>query len=407
VKILFLTPRFPYPLDGGTNLRNFRLIQSAAQEHVIDLLSFVDRPLRPENLESVRAVCRRVELRAAPRHERARRLAVALGSPLPDMAFRRWSPRFVAALRALLKEERYDLVDVEGIEMARYLPLCRGARRVFGEHNVEHLLQERAHAVERADRRRLPLALYSKLQACKLARFERAACRAADRVVAVSPEDARALARLEPRGRYAVVPNAIDPDAYPFPRPSRGGPDDRPGLLFTGTFDFRPNADAAAWLLDEVLPRVRGHHPDVRAWIVGRAPPRTLVAHTWRDTAVAVTGAVPSLTPYWDRATVYALPMRIGGGVRFKALEAMAAGVPIVSTRLGMEGIAAEPGEHYLAADDAPSFTTAVVRLLDDAALRERLAERARRLVQERYDWRAVAPALLSVYRDAAGRDVA
>jgi polysaccharide biosynthesis protein PslH len=78
-----------------------------------------------------------------------------------------------------------------------------------------------------------------------------------------------------------------------------------------------------------------------------------------------------------------------------------------VSTRLGMEGIAAEPGEHYLAADDAPSFATAVVRLLDDAALRERLAERARRLVQERYDWRAVAPALLSVYRDAAGRDVA
>jgi glycosyltransferase involved in cell wall biosynthesis len=94
--------------------------------------------------------------------------------------------------------------------------------------------------------------------------------------------------------------------------------------------------------------------------------------------------------------------MRVGGGVRFKALEAMAAGVPIVSTPLGMEGIAAEPGRHYLAAETAADFADAVGRLLNDAALRAALAERARELVRERYDWRVVAPALLSVYRDVA-----
>jgi polysaccharide biosynthesis protein PslH len=398
VKILFLTPRFPYPLDQGTNLRNFRLIQSAALEHEVHLLSFLDRPIRPTDQEPVEALCRRVEVRPAPTHGTVRRLATTLGSPLPDMAYRRWSPRFARTLRRLLDEERPDLVEVEGIEMARYLPICRGRRRVFSEHNVESLLQRRAYEVDRLQPPRWPLAAYSVIQARKLARFERAACRLADRVLTVSSADARALERLEPGGRYAVVPNAIDTEAYP----PRRDPPDRPGLLFTSTFDFRPNADAADWFLDEVFPRVRVRHPDVRAFLVGRAPRPALVARGQRDAAIAVTGAVERLDPYWARATVYVLPMRAGGGVRFKALEAMAAGVPIVSTTLGMEGIVAEPGRHYLAADTAPAFADAVARLLDDSALRRSLAGAARRLVRERYDWRAVAPALLAVYREVA-----
>ena len=109
-----------------------------------------------------------------------------------------------------------------------------------------------------------------------------------------------------------------------------------------------------------------------------------------------------SLEPYWRRAHAYVLPMRGGGGVRFKALEAMAAGVPIVSTTLGMEGIAAVPGAHYLAADTPAAFADAIARLLDEPGLRRRLAQEARRLVHERYDWRVVAPALLAVYRELA-----
>ena len=402
MKILFLTPRFPYPLDGGTNLRNFRLIQAASREHEVSLLSFLDRPIRPTDLEPVEALCHRVEPRPAPAHDTTRRLAGTLGSPLPDMAIRRWSPHFALTLRSFLQQERPDVVQAEGIEMARYLALCRGARRIFDEHNVEYLLQRRAYELDRTAPRRWPLAAYSLVQARRLARFEQAACRLADRVVAVSDEDAGALASLEPGGRYAVVPNAIDTHAYPR---RRERPSARPGLLFTGTLDFRPNVDAADWFLDEVFPRVRVRHPEARAFVVGRAPRRALVARGQRDASIAVTGPVESIQPYWERASVYVLPMRVGGGVRFKALEAMAAGVPIVSTPLGMEGIAAEPGRHYLAVETAADFADAVGRLLNDAALRAALAERARELVRERYDWRVVAPALLSVYRDVACAD--
>ncbi len=149
VKILFLTPRFPYPLDVGTSLRNFRLLQSAAQEHEVHLLSFLDRPLRTDHLEAVQAVARRVELRPSPPHRLARRLDGVLRTGWPDMALRRWSPGFADTLRDLVREERYDVVEAEGIEMARYLPLAEGARTVFSDHNVEHQLQRRAYVVDR------------------------------------------------------------------------------------------------------------------------------------------------------------------------------------------------------------------------------------------------------------------
>ena len=403
MKVLFLTPRFPYPLDVGTNLRNFRLIQSAAQEHQVHLLSFLDRPIRPDHLEPVQALCGRVELLPAPGRGLTGRLATTLASPLPDMAHRRWSPRFLRKLRSLLQEQ-YDLVDVEGIEMARYLPFCHGARRVLGDHNAEYVLQRRAYEVDRAHPRRWPRAVYSLIQTRKLRAFERAACRLADAVVVVSAQDEIALRSLERGGRYRIVPNAVDTKAFESlgAAPSQDGLDGRPNLLFTGTLDFRPNNDAVEWFLDEIFPRVLARHARTRLFVVGHGPRASLVARGQSDVRVAVTGAVDNLEPYWRRAHVYVLPMRGGGGVRFKALEAMAAGLPIVSTTLGMEGIAAAPGEHYLAADTPATFAHEIARLLDEPDLRRRLAEAARRLVRERYDWRVVAPALLAVYRELA-----
>jgi polysaccharide biosynthesis protein PslH len=400
VKVLFLTPRVPYPLDAGTSFRNFRLLQSAAREHEVHLLSFADRPLRTDHLEVLQSVCRRVELRPVPPHPAHRRLMRTLTSKLPDMAYRRWSPGFAEALRGLLAEERYDLVQVEGIEMARYLPIAKGARRIFSEHNVEHLLQQRAYLVDRTHPARLPKALYSLLQARKLARFEAAACRMADLTLTVSEEDAVSLRELEPGGRYRVVPNAIDPDLYAQSRPQREGWPDRPAVLFTGTLDYRPNADAVRWLLDRIMPLVWHEIPEARALVVGRGPAPDLVARGQRDSRIAVTGPVESVDPYWARASLYVLPMRGGGGTRFKALEAMAAGLPLVSTPMGMEGIAAGAGTHYLSGATPPELAAAIVRLLGDQALREQLATAAGQLVREQYDWQVVAARLLDAYRE-------
>jgi glycosyltransferase involved in cell wall biosynthesis len=150
------------------------------------------------------------------------------------------------------------------------------------------------------------------------------------------------------------------------------------------------------------MPKVWDSVPDARVFVVGRGPAPDLVARGQHDPRIAVTGSVESMDPYWTRATVYVLPLRGGGGTRFKALEAMAAGLPLVSTPMGMEGIAAEAGTHYLSGETPAELGSAIVRLLDDPALRDQLAEAAGRLVRARYDWRVVAARLLDVYREVA-----
>jgi glycosyltransferase involved in cell wall biosynthesis len=217
----------------------------------------------------------------------------------------------------------------------------------------------------------------------------------ADATVAVSPEDSALLERLTNR-TIDVIPNAIELSDYPE-RPS----DDARGpvALFPGTMDFRPNADAAIWFVERVLPIVRSRLHEFQCYIVGRNPKPELIRHGQRDAAIAVTGDVPSMSPYWNRAAICILPLQVGGGTRFKALEAMALGVPIVSTRLGMEGIEAAPGRDYLAADEPGSFAEAVTHLLQSPNLQRSLAISARRVVEDHYSQGAVNAALGRLYR--------
>lgn len=411
MQVLFLTPQLPWPPDQGTKLRNLQLIQAAARAHVVDLLSFAADPTDAAAGAALGQLCRRVETVPAPRRTTARRALDLVRTALPDMGLRLWSPAFRDRLRERVAEQRYDLVQFEGIELGRYLfelapaPPATGRRSepgprlVFDDHNVEYLLQRRAWETDRQDPRRWHAALYSLLQWPRLARLEAAVCRAADAVIAVSPDDAAALRRLVPAIEPAVIPNAIDARAYPF-RP--GGA--RPGatLLFTGKLDFRPNVDALLWFCDTVLPLVRARRPDARLVVVGRDPHPRLRQRLAGAPGVELIGPAPDLTPYWERATVYVLPMRVGGGVRFKALEAMACGLPLVATALGVEGIAATPGRDYLRAETPAAFAAAVVRLLDEPALRDALAASARALVRAAYDWSAVSPALLDLYERLA-----
>ena len=304
MKVLFLTPRVPYPLDAGTSLRNFRLLQSAAGEHEVHLLSFLDRPLRPDHLEALQAVCRRVELRPAPPHP----LYASAGADRQRAAAGHGVPAVVARVRrGAARDARRGAVrrgggrgDRDGalpgaLPGARARARGEGPRRVFSDHNVEHLLQRRAYLVDRATPRRWPKALYSLLQARKLARFEAAACRLADATLTVSDDDAAALGDLEPRGRYRVVPNAIDPDAYPGARAGRPGRRCCSPARWSTARTRMPPAGcwtrSCRWSGSSV--------PEARVFVVGRGPAPDLVARGQHDSRIAVTGQVESMDPYW------------------------------------------------------------------------------------------------------------
>lgn len=169
-------------------------------------------------------------------------------------------------------------------------------------------------------------------------------------------------------------------------------------MLFTGTMDFRPNVDAVRWFASRVLPSIATQHPGARFEIVGRSPSPAVQTLAMNNPSVVVTGSVEDVRPYMSRATAFVIPMRMGGGVRLKILEALAAGVPVVSTGMGAEGTGLTDGRELLIADIPREFAGATLRLIEDAALRQRVAAAGREAVVQRFEWNRIGPRLLQVY---------
>ncbi|MBN1135465.1 MAG: glycosyltransferase [Anaerolineae bacterium] len=408
LKILVLTPQFPFPPHQGTTIRNYNLIAYLAERHAVHLLSF-GNPAQSRDTP-LQSLCRSVQIVRPPQRAMRQRLTGLLLSRLPDMAQRLPSTQFRAALAATLEREDPDVVQVEGIELAQYLFQAAASRApgrqqpllVFDEHNAEYVLQQRAFETDARRPRRWIGAAYSFVQWQRLRSYERRACLAADRVVAVSETDATALRRLKPGLSPVVVPNGVDMVFYTAPSPAldaQQAPSPR-DLAFTGKMDFRPNVDAVLWFVEEVLPLLRLSSPDSRFWVVGQNPHPRLAALADHP-GVVVTGQVEDVRPYIAAAGVYVVPLRIGGGTRLKVLEAMAMGKAIVSTRLGCEGFDLVPGQELAIADTPAEFASVVLDLLGDPDRRERIGRAARRFAGSRYDWSVIVPRLEKIYAES------
>ena len=403
MNLLFITPQLPHPPHQGTTLRNFNLIRYLAQRHTIDLLAFHDPATAPD-LGPLQTLCRRVATAPPPPRTTLARLRDTLSTPQPDMALRLESTKMHALVSAWLREKEYDVVQVEGIEVAQYgqhaLAVQLRPALIFDDHNCEYLLQKRSALTDLRLPRRWPAAAYSLVQWQKLRRYEAQLCRAADATLAVSPADADALRALAPNLNVTVIPNGIDLDLYRPAKPKSKIQNPK-SLVFTGKMDYRPNVDAVLWFAQAVLPLIQRDVSDVRFQIVGRSPhPRLDALRT--NPAVEITGPVDDVRPYIWQAAAYVIPLRVGGGTRFKALEAMACGQAVASTTLGVEGIGVADGRELLLADEPRSFAKAVLRLLQsragDGVLVDGLAERARTFVEARYGWSQIMPGVETVY---------
>jgi len=406
MRLLFVMPQIPWPPTQGTALRNYRLMAAAAAGHTIDLLTFGDATLGvPVELARL---CGRIEIVRAPERSRTVRLRDLLMG-WADMERRLWSPEFAARLDDLLRDGRYDAVQLEGFEVAGYLLGPQALRReandferrlpklIFDDHNAEYELQASAARIDATRPARWPRALYSWIQALRLRRREALYACAADLCISVSIEDATALEAIAPGVKPLVVANGVEVASMPPSAPSA-----EPTVLFSGKLDYRPNVDACEWLVKEILPRVRVLVPSVQVILAGRDPAPEVLRLA--GSGVEVTGSLSSDEMDARRAAawVYAVPMRMGSGVRFKVLEAMAAGVPLVSTMLGASGTGLENGRHALIADDAVGFASAVASLLLDSSRRERLTHEARALALAAHDWSHITPTLMKAYGRSA-----
>lgn len=418
-------------------MRNYGLIRGLSERHQISLLSFSDhsKAQLSDVAAPLLALCDNVETVATPPARTMRRRARdTFTHHLPDMGLRLASPSFSDRLEAWMAREAFDVVHIEGIEMAPYLDLVLGDRRqspliVFDDHNCEYMLQRSYALVDTRDPRRWIGAFYSIMQWQKLRRYEAQICRRVHRVLAVSQSDAAALEQLVPGLKVSVIPNGIDTHAYETSLPDNeldSAAGAAPTLVFTGKMDFRPNVDAVRWFWEAIWPQVRAEVPEAQFYGVGQCPHPQL-DHLRADPSVTLTGWVEDVRPFVARATIYVAPLRMGSGTRLKLLEAMAMGKAIVSTRMGAAGLTGEEPmqrqadadqtkpdeadltdgrathdrELVLANDNDPiAFADAVVALLRDPARRTRLGVAGRAYVKAHYDWQVIIPRLEAVYAD-------
>jgi len=343
----------------------------------------------------------------------------ALGRfPLPVLNYT--TSRMAKALAQALDEQAFDIVQVESIHLAVYLPIIRAARNsplaICDWHNIESELMRRysEHAPDPLRR------AYARRTARQLAALEHSVMLKFDAHVVVSGEEREKLLKHAPLAQLYLIENGVDTSYYSDERiaqahadwitrrrssagqlnSSAESPD--PNLqsrrvLFVGSMDYHANIDAVTHFAREVWPQLHARHPGLVFTIVGRDPSPE-VKRLKELPGIEVTGTVDDVRPYYYDALMAVIPLRVGGGSRLKILEAMAAGVPVVSTRLGAEGIEAEDGVSIVLADTNDDLREAASDLFENEARRKELAAGGRALVSARYDWSGLGSELVETY---------
>jgi sugar transferase (PEP-CTERM/EpsH1 system associated) len=397
MKILWVGPNFLHPATKGGQIRTLGILRCLSRRHELHYVAFED-PAHPEAVASAVEYCAHAyPILHAVADKRSMRFAAeaggALFSGLPLAVSRFQSAALRRKVEDLLTHERFDRVVVDFLAMA---PSCPDlGRSVLFQHNVETMIWRR-----RAEHARGPLSkLYFGLQARRMFAYERAACQEAGHIVAVSHTDAELMRSMLGVSDITVVPTGVD-IGY-FARPAANP--QIAEIVFAGSMDWLPNVDGVTYFVREVLPLIRRRRPECKFAIVGRTPPESILKLGRTIPGVLVTGTVKDVRPYMWGALVSVVPLRIGGGTRLKIYEAMAAGLPVVSTTVGAEGLEVHPPDDIRIADDPKDLAAHCIELLENERRGRELAARAREMVVANYSWETVAELFARVLEQAAG----
>lgn len=382
MKILFLTQIFPYPPVCGGTIRSYNLLRHLGPRHDVTLVSFVRKEPTAEQMQALDSLCSDVRVIPIRRSTVAnlKFAAKSLVSRIPFIVARDEVAAMQKTVDGLMKSGRFDLVYVDHLQMAQYVANWRGCPKVLDEHNVEWKIIERIGKNEPLSLKRI----FAEIEWRKLRKWELKACEEFDIVFTVTENDRQTLASEHgDLDNLVCLPIGVDFNRFPRVELRRDARD----IVSIGTMSWPPNIDATLYFAREIYPLVRARAQGVRFVITGSNPPESVRSLPSDDESIAVTGFVEDIASVASHAAVFVVPLRSGSGLRVKILNALAMGLPVVSTSVGCEGIGAEHGRHLLIADGEEEFADAVVRLLSDFDLRKRLAEEGRAFVEANYSW--------------------
>jgi glycosyltransferase involved in cell wall biosynthesis len=392
LQILFVTEFLPWPLNTGGRIRTFHLLRQASLRHNVTLLTQICMK-DTTGMEEVRQFI--AHLSPTTLNQRARSLrvlgaAISIFDSRPYVSvYSHYRKAMAKNIKQLINDQTFDIIHLDHLDSAAYLKACRSNAVIYlDEHNYETDLLRSTHA--HTSKSLLRWYLGAQLQ--KLERFEGETLQSVNGVGVVSQHDAARVSASAPHTPCEVIPNGVDPEFFDIirrPQPYR--------VISVSSLDWLPNVEGLAWFLDEVWPIVVAARPQATFQMVGRNPHRSLLKR--RHRGVSIIGSVPDIRDYVTDASAFVVPLLSGSGTRLRVLEAMAMRIPIVSTKVGIEGIECIPDRHVLVSDTARHFADQLIALLDDDILGKSLAQAGKELVERFYCWETIGDRLDAFYR--------
>lgn len=402
MRILWLKTELLHPIDKGGKIRTYEMLRELRRKHHVTYLSLDDGTASTDARQRAAEYCH--ELITVPHNPPAKgsigfylALARNLASPLPYAVAKYRSAEMTRTIVDTVKTGAFDVIVCDFLSPSLNMPSVAGVPLVLFQHNVEAMIWERHTSVARNPITRW----YFRGQWRRMVAWERRECRRVDHVITVSETDCDVI-----REQYGIIsvssiPTGVDTQYFaPAGREAR-----RPHeIVFTGSMDWMPNEEGIVWFCESVLPLIRRDVPDAALAIVGRNPTGRIRALSGQYPGVEVTGTVPDIRPFLERAGVLIVPLRVGSGTRLKIYEGMAMARPTVSTSVGAEGLPLEHGVELLLADDAETFAKSVARVLDDPDLGATLGDRASARVRRDFSWAHVADQFAAICELAVAR---
>lgn len=428
MKILFLSLRCPYPPHRGDRIRSYHFIKQLSQQHTVTLIYFAESQSDIEAVNYLEPFCERVEWVRFHRPFALINTAVHCLSRQPLQLHYWYVPQMQRKINQLLTQERFELIHAQLFRMGQYVTEVQGPTKVLDLCDSLALNLSRRAALEsnpwlaKIKLDCTPKRFLVKLEEKRVRRYEVGIMKTFDWGTVVAHCDRDYLLEQDNSLNLSVVPMGVDLGYFqphfglgierstPTPGPKidtkyfvgelsglETPPTSEPCLLFTGTMNYFPNSDAALYFCREIFPRIREHHPKATFYIVGNQPTDQVRRLAAQD-GVVITGYVPDVRPYFGKASVFVAPLRAGSGIQTKNLEAMAMGVPVVTSSIGAMGLEADIGKELLVADTPQAFAAHVIRLMNNKELRDKFAQAARKRVERDYSWQAIGDRLKHVY---------
>lgn len=397
MKILMFTPYVPYPPNSGGRTRTFNLIKNLSKKHEITSFSFLRTDHEEPDLSQLKKYCKKIEVFRRKKSFRSPKKILRTGlSRFPYLVN---MYRYAEAKRAITDElagNFYDLIHVETYYILPNIPQTN-VPILLAEQTIEYLVYQ--HFAQTTNLWPIKPLLY--IDVAKHKFWEKYYWQKAKKVVAMSQADKKKMLELVPDLDVDIVPNGIDIEF--FSQRLKIKRDAHKTFLFQGNFSWLQNREAVAILVNDVWPIIRSKVPSARLWIVGREPTNEIKNLASSD--IVISENIEDIRMAHQAADVLIAPLYGGGGTRYKVLEAMASGLPVVSTHIGVTGIGAQNNSHALISDDPKQLATLAVKIVHDNRLAKKIATNAYKLVVEKFDWVKISARLEEIYEETARKN--